>query len=249
MNTTKLALAGLVALALSVSARATDIPVTVDSSTGYNTGDLLVGFYSASASNDLIFDLGQASNFTGLTPGSYNVAAFNASDLTTAALGTGGLWAVGGTDSNSSSLWTTAQIGTKLKATAAQAAESGNIEAVGLEVGGTLGTSGLVSPAGVLLASKSFKAAIGSQNNWSGTFSASVAQSTTGTTSLELWSLPATGSSSGVAGIDLGTLTLDASAGTLTFSVIPEPSTYAAILGALTIGFVAFRRRFSKAIV
>jgi hypothetical protein len=32
------------------------------------------------------------------------------------------------------------------------------------------------------------------------------------------------------------------------FTVIPEPSTYAAILGALTVGFVALRRRFSKAV-
>jgi len=32
------------------------------------------------------------------------------------------------------------------------------------------------------------------------------------------------------------------------FVAIPEPSTYAAILGALTVGFVALRRRFSKAV-
>jgi len=32
------------------------------------------------------------------------------------------------------------------------------------------------------------------------------------------------------------------------FTAIPEPSTYAAILGALTVGFVALRRRFSKAV-
>jgi hypothetical protein len=36
--------------------------------------------------------------------------------------------------------------------------------------------------------------------------------------------------------------------GDVTFTVIPEPSTYAIILGALTIGFVALRRRFSKAV-
>ena len=37
--------------------------------------------------------------------------------------------------------------------------------------------------------------------------------------------------------------------GDVTFTVIPEPSTYAAILGALTIGFVALRRRFSNVAV
>jgi hypothetical protein len=35
---------------------------------------------------------------------------------------------------------------------------------------------------------------------------------------------------------------------TTAFTAIPEPSTYAMILGALTIGFVALRRRFSKAV-
>lgn len=35
--------------------------------------------------------------------------------------------------------------------------------------------------------------------------------------------------------------------GQVTFTVIPEPSTYAIILGALTVGFVALRRRFSRA--
>lgn len=35
--------------------------------------------------------------------------------------------------------------------------------------------------------------------------------------------------------------------GEVTFTVIPEPSTYAIILGALTVGFVALRRRFSRA--
>jgi len=45
----------------------------------------------------------------------------------------------------------------------------------------------------------------------------------------------------------LGTLAVYDS-GLVTFTVIPEPSTYAMILGALTIGFVALRRRFSKAV-
>jgi hypothetical protein len=50
----------------------------------------------------------------------------------------------------------------------------------------------------------------------------------------------------GVSGFQ-GTLAVS-SAGDITFTVIPEPSTYAVILGALTIGFVALRRRFSKAV-
>jgi len=53
----------------------------------------------------------------------------------------------------------------------------------------------------------------------------------------------------GVAGVSgfQGTLAVS-STGDITFTVIPEPSTYAIILGALTIGFVALRRRFSRAV-
>jgi hypothetical protein len=42
-------------------------------------------------------------------------------------------------------------------------------------------------------------------------------------------------------GIDLGTLTLSSSG--LTFTAIPEPSTYAMILGVFALGFVMLRRR------
>ena len=48
-------------------------------------------------------------------------------------------------------------------------------------------------------------------------------------------------------GIDLGTFSLNSSTGVLTFTTslaaIPEPSTYAAILGAAALGFVLIRRR------
>jgi hypothetical protein len=43
----------------------------------------------------------------------------------------------------------------------------------------------------------------------------------------------------------LGTLAVYQN-GEITFTVIPEPSTYAVIFGTLAIGYVAFRRRFSK---
>ena len=46
----------------------------------------------------------------------------------------------------------------------------------------------------------------------------------------------------GNSSVDLGYFTL-ASNGALTFTVIPEPSTYAAILGAISIGFAMIRRR------
>jgi hypothetical protein len=44
----------------------------------------------------------------------------------------------------------------------------------------------------------------------------------------------------------IGTLSLDTS-GNLTFTVVPEPSTYAAILGVMTMGIVMIRRRRSSA--
>jgi hypothetical protein len=75
---------------------------------------------------------------------------------------------------------------------------------------------------------------------------------TTGTGSSALWLLtsqiPGTSGKSGVnegpftGAYDIGTFNLSSS-GELTFTAIPEPSTYAAILGALTIGIVAIRRR------
>ena len=80
----------------------------------------------------------------------------------------------------------------------------------------------------------------------------STALETTGTGSSALWLLtsqiPGTSGKSGVnegpftGAYDIGTFNLS-STGELTFTAIPEPSTYAAILGALTIGIVAIRRR------
>jgi hypothetical protein len=79
---------------------------------------------------------------------------------------------------------------------------------------------------------------------------------TTGSGTAALWLLTSTvaGTGSGkgatnegplASALELGTFNLSAN-GELTFTAftaIPEPSTYAAILGALTIGFVAIRRR------
>lgn len=63
-----------------------------------------------------------------------------------------------------------------------------------------------------------------------------------GTTSADLFHLIGTAAAAGTAGVDAGTFAIDSS-GNLTFTVIPEPSTYAAILGAISIGFVLLRRR------
>jgi hypothetical protein len=75
---------------------------------------------------------------------------------------------------------------------------------------------------------------------------------TTGAGTLQLWLLtsqtPGTSGKSGInegpftGAYDIGYFTLSSS-GELTFTPVPEPSTYAAILGALTLGVVALRRR------
>ena len=67
--------------------------------------------------------------------------------------------------------------------------------------------------------------------------SAKLENSTSGTSTMELFQL-----NPGAAhGIDLGTLTLSSSG--MTFTAIPEPSTYAMILGVFALGFVMLRRR------
>jgi len=57
-----------------------------------------------------------------------------------------------------------------------------------------------------------------------------------------LYEIQPTNSTSPPDVVDLGYFTLN-STGALTFTVIPEPSTYAAILGAVSIGFALLRRR------
>src|ERR1700678_3854495 len=55
---------------------------------GYNDGDLVLAFFSSSDTSqgsganshgDLLFNLGPATNFTDLAPGTYSVAGFNGS--------------------------------------------------------------------------------------------------------------------------------------------------------------------------
>lgn len=75
-----------------------------------------------------------------------------------------------------------------------------------------------------------------------GYFPTAIEVNTAGTSKLELWELLPTASGS-ARGFDLGTFTLHGSTNTLTFTVIPEPSTYAAILGFAPLGVVMIRRR------
>ncbi len=66
-----------------------------------------------------------------------------------------------------------------------------------------------------------------------------------GTVTQDLYETVATDVSGTTGGVyKLGTLTLSSTG--LSFTAIPEPSTYAAIFGVLMLGFAAYRRRFQK---
>jgi hypothetical protein len=81
---------------------------------------------------------------------------------------------------------------------------------------------------------------LSSANSYSNTFGSPVESSTVGSTSLNLYEL----TPGGGAGTLLGTFNLSSTGLTFTgFTAIPEPSTYAALLGVATLGFVAIRRR------
>jgi len=64
-----------------------------------------------------------------------------------------------------------------------------------------------------------------------------------GISASDLYVMPPSGFSQPVA--FLGTFSLNASTGDFQFTTIPEPSTYAAILGAATLAFVAIRRAWN----
>jgi len=116
----------------------------------------------------------------------------------------------------------------------------------------TVGTSGL----GLLGVAVNAAGDTASYTNQASYQNVSTDLEVTGSGSSQLWLLTSTAAGTGTGfhkanegaingATDLGTFALS-SGGELTFTAftaIPEPSTYAAILGALTIGFVAIRRR------
>ena len=92
MNIIKKLASGLVAAGLvSIALHAQEIDTVFNGggpgfaatgATGYQSGDLVLGFYSAAdagTNGDLAFNIGLESSFTGLAPGVYSVAGFNGS--------------------------------------------------------------------------------------------------------------------------------------------------------------------------
>lgn len=198
-----------------------------------------------------------------------NVYGSNAYSSNTKWAVVGGNGAGGGPVAESATtLWTTdnsTAFAVAAKSSSLQASPSNKLfTTVGSQVGGgTLAGQSLISTDANLYGqggSTSFTSDLGvngNLNSFSGFHSGTGATSTTlalassGTSSMTLYMLtPTNNLITGLASsVDLGTFTLTTAG--LFFTTpgvaIPEPSTYAAILGALTIGFVMVRRRMQNA--
>ena len=252
MNINKLLLSGLVTLSLAaVGAQAAILPGSdiggIANVGGASSGDLVLGFRNT-ANPDIVFDIGQFTSYEGLAAGStYQIGGFSTAELLTvdanAFTASGTNWTVFGGTANGNalskpdgSLWVTSN--GALNRSNTQSSLSINFDNA---VSGALTTStfGGASDANVLTSPKLFSL-LSSSNSYSGAFGSAVESTTVGSTSLNLWELtPGTGP-----GTLLGTFNLDSTGLTFTaFTAIPEPSTYAAILGLVTVGFAAIRRR------
>jgi len=250
MKLTKVITSGLAVLALGlVGAHAQTI--TSPGAAGYSSGDLLLSFYGTSAANDTVFDIGTLATYQSLTPGTYTVAGFDSAGVTDVLTNTGSFgssiyWNVASGNGGTGELALT-DGGAAIRNSSTYSGLASAIDNIGFEVEGSAGSGTSANDA--VLSDKPIYNQIGvnASHNWSGGPAVTSDSVTTGTTTLYLYDLDHAGASSGF-GKELGYFTLNSSTDSLTFTVtaIPEPSTYAAILGALTIGFVVVRRRFGS---
>ncbi len=260
---------GLAALALAtVSAHAQQILTYSGAFSGdnYNDGDLVLSFFSASDTSgsttntqgDVLFQLGSVSSFTGLAAGTYSVAGFNGSATSgQPTLGYGSseinanltvpnantFWTVMGSQASNNELWITGSTAQVRQSASTQNTLAGIINSIG-----SAGANNANADGSAYDSAQTTFNNISSAQKWANFPAvAAVAVSTTNN-QLGLYQLlPGTGS--GGSSTELGFFTLTDTGGnfSLTFTAIPEPSTYAAILGALTVGFVLVRRRFGAA--
>jgi len=253
MNTKNIVLSLVAAVGLLATASA-QVTITGD----YN--DLFLGFRK-DGSNDVVVDLGSLSLFTAAGTGSYYSPgnAVSISRLSTADLSAvytsnwnstnAASWGVVGatvdglntTSAPNNALWVSSgNASFTPRSSDDQYSAAANI--LGMASGVINATS---------TANSNFTAIMASTDNgytynitattgalWNVFTSANKLENTTaGISTMELFQL-----NPGAAhGIDLGTLTLSSSG--LTFTAIPEPSTYAMILGVFALGFVMLRRR------
>jgi hypothetical protein len=262
------------------------LAVTVSAQTVFNTGDLYLGVRSGvaglstgSGANDLIVDLGSASNFYTAVNGGFASGNPGGTDTALATAPTVHTWDLS-TDLNSAfgiNAWKTAgtaafsivggdNLGNVSYDSIWVAAPNGGTLHVGTQpdqdtFAGTI-QNYTANLSGSTLTGSSLNATIiaksdpqsytttvkpgqpnsfGSKGGFYGV--ANIETDTASGTASNLWMLdPDLGN--GTLAVNLGTFTLGSN-GTLTFSVaaIPEPSTYAMILGAAALGFVMIRRR------
>jgi len=226
---------------------------------------LVIGFAQTGASNDVELNLGVLDTSNLLSAGTHNLG--NVSSLLNANFGTD--WstiswaAAGGTKLSAggseyvTSLWSSTTITDGVLGNAnsnnfglqSTSAVNNGIVKVNALMGGTV-TGNLISTSDVKSFTKTIPFNMPTVNvvnnlgnfvtTTAGSFSASDLYLIKGNVDT---SLPGV---IGVSGLQ-GTLAVS-STGDISFTVIPEPSTYAIILGGLTVGFVALRRRFSRAV-
>jgi hypothetical protein len=270
-------LSGLAALAVAaVGARAQEIDTISggfngSAGGGYSNGDLVLAFFNpadtstgsgVNSQGDLLFNIGTVSSYTGLVAGeTYSVAGFNGSATSgqpTVGFGNSELnatqsvpnantnWAVFGASTSNKELWLTGLTAQSGGTSSTQGTVANQINAIGSGAANVANSDGSAYDS-----AKATQGDLGSGLNWQN-FSPVAATSVSSTSdTLGLYSLT-TSLHGGSAGTNLGTFTLTDTAGVFSltftaFSAIPEPSTYAAILGALTVGFVLIRRRMSAA--
>lgn len=239
---------------------------------GYQNGDLVLAFFSSSdASNssgvnsqgDLLFNIGSVSSYSGLAAGTYSVAGFNGSTTQVASQSVYGTPGWGSTDlvnsltvPSSSTYWTvmgsnaggtiTTGSANQLWLTATSAAAQQSLGSQS-QIAGQIYTIGSAANNNSVADGSSYDSAkttgnyLISSGSWVGTQATAINSVSSSSDTMNLYSLVEGGSAT-----ELGTFTLTDTSGaySLTFTAIPEPSTYAAILGALTVGFVLVRRKF-----
>ena len=269
MKTKHLVLAGLVALLAGTAAHAQTISA-INVTTASNTfGDVVMGFTNGGEGKDVVFDFGSIGTFTSLAGGTtYNLAGFSSAALSSqigadwfnsttptmvsAGAGTGNTFTP--TDlilitaahdpvdnsfvkplTSTASHSTSNAIGSFAGALKGATAISGTTSAVAFTP--SAGTSYTTLDGNVLSANTNL-------NTY-----ASVLDGSATAYQLELFKMPAVANSA-TSAVDLGFFTITSTGATFTsLAAIPEPSTYAAILGVATLGFAAIRRRKQNQLV
>jgi hypothetical protein len=230
--------------------------------------DLVLGFDSSNSTEttNFLIDIGQVADYA--APGTYNLGNYSSS--LTSLYGSDWYsanqvkWAAFGETKNTQggSLYITSQWTSTTGTLGVDNSADYSATLKGSTVNGALGKVSQVYSSGVAGTSAeigTLEIAKSSQNSFTTNapfaMTATLVNNTLNSDTIngasfsasDLYLVTNNGTASAVSYSLLGTFAVYGN-GDITFTVIPEPSTYAVILGALTIGFVALRRRFAKAV-